>query len=95
MPAPVMQMPNQGWYNIRWIVTNRELPGDEIVRWYYERCGKGEEVHGALKEDLAGGRLPSGQFGANAAWWAITALEFNLNSALRSRAVKWCKSAPS
>ena len=32
--------------------------------WYRQRCGKGEEVHGVLKEDLAGGRLPSGLFGA-------------------------------
>ena len=36
-----------------------------------------------LKEDLAGGRLPSGLFGANAAWWAIAVLAFNLNSALK------------
>ena len=64
-------------------MTNRELPGDEVVRWYRERCGKGEEVHGVLKEDLAGGRLPSGRFGANAAWWSMTVLAFNLNSAVR------------
>ena len=36
-----------------------------------------------LKEDLAGGRLPSGKFGANAAWWAIVVLAFNLNSAMK------------
>ena len=42
-----------------------------------QRCGKGEEVHGVLKDDLAGGRLPSGLFGANAAWWAIAVLAFN------------------
>ena len=87
LSVPVMQMPNQGWYKIRGIVTNRELPGDEIVRWYRERCGKGEEVHGVLKEDLAGGRLPSGQFGANAAWWAITVLAFNLNSTVKRLAL--------
>ena len=45
-----------------------------IVR---QRCGKGEEVHGVVKDDLAGGRLPSGRFGANAAWWAIVVLAFN------------------
>ena len=37
------------------VVTNRELPGDELIRWYRQRCGKGEEVHSVLKEDLAGG----------------------------------------
>lgn len=87
LSVPVMQMPNQGWYKIRGIVTNRELPGDEVVRWYRERCGKGEEVHSVLKEDLAGGRLPSGQFGANAAWWAIAVLAFNLNSAVKQLAL--------
>ena len=34
-------------------------------------------MHGVLKDDLAGGRLPSGLFGANAAWWAIAVLSFN------------------
>ena len=87
LSVPVMQMPNHGWYKISGIVTNRELPGDEVVRWYRERCGKGEEVHSVLKEDLAGGRLPSGQFGANAAWWAITVLAFNLNSAVKQLAL--------
>ena len=34
-------------------------------------------MHGVLKDDLAGDRLPSGLFGANAAWWAIAVLTFN------------------
>ena len=32
-----------------------------------------------MKDDLAGGRLPSGLFGANAAWWAIMVFAHNLN----------------
>ncbi len=36
-----------------------------------------------MKEDLAGGRLPSGLFGANAAWWQIMILAFNVNSAMK------------
>ena len=36
-----------------------------------------------MKEDLAGGKLPSGLFGANAAWWQIMILAFNLNSAMK------------
>ena len=46
-----------------------------------------EEVHSVVKEDLAGGRLPSGKFGANAAWWAMVVLAFNLNSALKQLAL--------
>ena len=33
-----------------------------------------------MKEDLAGGKLPSEDFGENAAWWGITVLAFNLNA---------------
>jgi hypothetical protein len=36
-----------------------------------------------MKEDLAGGRLPSSDFGENAAWWWIMILAFNLNSAMK------------
>jgi hypothetical protein len=36
-----------------------------------------------MKEDLAGGKLPSGLFGANAAWWHIMILALNLNSAMK------------
>jgi Transposase DDE domain group 1 len=46
-------------------------------------CGKSEEVHAALKSDLAGGQLPSGRFGANAAWWALAVLAHNLNAAMK------------
>jgi len=37
-----------------------------------------------MKEDLAGGKLPSSDFGENAAWWWIMILAFNLNSAMKS-----------
>ncbi len=29
---------------------------------YRIRCGKSEEIHSVMKEDLAGGKLPSGNF---------------------------------
>jgi Transposase DDE domain group 1 len=41
------------------------------------------EAHSIMKGDLAGGKLPSGLFGANAAWWRIMVLAFNLSSAMR------------
>ena len=40
-----------------------------------------------MKEDLAGGRLPSGRFGANTAWWGIMVLAFNLNSLMKRLAL--------
>jgi hypothetical protein len=33
-----------------------------VIWWLRERCGKSEEVHSAMKSDLAGGQLPSGLF---------------------------------
>ncbi len=32
-----------------------------------------------MKDDLAGGKLPSADFGENAAWWWIMILALNLN----------------
>jgi hypothetical protein len=73
---------NQRVYKLTAIVTNRELPGRELIRWHRERCGKSEEVHAVMKEDLAGGQLPSGKFGANAAWWQLMVLAYNLQAAM-------------
>jgi len=70
-------------YKIRGIVTNRTLGGNELIQWYRQRCGKSEEVHAVMKEDLAGGKLPSGDFGENAAWWGIMILALNLNAAMK------------
>lgn len=70
-------------YRLSGIVTNREEEGAELIHWHHQRCGKSEEAHALLKTDLAGGRFPSGKFGANAAWWALVVLAFNLHAALR------------
>lgn len=82
LPFPTMAF-NQKRYKVFGLVTNRDLPGDEIIWWHRARCGKSEEAHGVMKEDLAGGQLPSGSFGENAAWWAIMILAFNLNSLMK------------
>ena len=68
-------------YKLHGIATNmKERKGEELVNWLYARCGKSEEAHSVMKEDLAGGQLPSGLFGANAAWWWMMVLALNLNS---------------
>lgn len=48
---------------------------------------KSEEAHGAMKNDFAGGRFPSGDFGENAAWWEIAALAYNLNALMKRQAL--------
>jgi hypothetical protein len=71
-------------YKLFGIVTNREIEGEELVHWHRQRCGKSEEAHGIMKNDLAGGKLPSGSFGENAAWWWCMILAFNLNALMKN-----------
>lgn len=73
-------------YKIFGVVTNLCWDGEEVIRWHDGRCGKSEEAHKILKEDFAGGKMPSGEFGVNAAWWQIAVLSANL-SAVMSRVV--------
>jgi hypothetical protein len=71
-------------YKLFGIVTNMDWEGGTLIRWQHERCGKSEEAHAVMKEDLAGGKLPSGKFGENAAWWLIMVLAYNLNTAMKN-----------
>ena len=70
-------------YKLRGMVTNRTLPGNELINWHRKRCGNSEKVHSVEKGDLAGGQFPSNKFGANAAWWQIMVLAFNLNCLMK------------
>jgi len=83
LPFPTMAFGEKGRYKLFGVVTNRTLPGDELIRWHRQRCGASEMAHAVMKEDLAGGKLPSKLFGANAAWWAIMLLAYNLHSAMK------------
>jgi hypothetical protein len=75
-------------YKLFGIVTNMDWEGSELIHWQHERCGKSEEAHSIMKEDLAGGKLPSGDFGENAAWWSIMILAYNLNTAMKNLILK-------
>jgi hypothetical protein len=59
------------------VVTNRSLPADELVRWYWDKAGTIEHVHDVVKNELGGGVLPCGRFGANAAWFRLALLTYN------------------
>jgi hypothetical protein len=82
LPFPTISYGEQGpprRFKLFGVVTNLDGAGEELIHWHRERCGKSEEVHAVMKEDLAGGRLPSKHFGANAAWWGAMILALNLN----------------
>lgn len=55
--------------------------------WHRKRCGDSEKVHSVEKSELAGGQFPSQKFGANAAWWQIMVLAFNLNTLMKQLAL--------
>ena len=87
-PFPVMDFGEACRYKVHGIVSNRyDLDGEKLIWWSRERCGRAEAAHSAMKEDLAGGVLPSGDFGANAAWWCIMLLAYNLNSIMKRHAL--------
>jgi len=79
---PVMRMQDQR-YKVFGIVTNMDWAGNVLIPWLYQRCGKSEEAHAAMKSDFAGGRFPSRDFGENAAWWWIMILAYNLNTLMK------------
>ena len=87
LPFPTQTFGQNGLHKLFGVVTNRKDAGDSVIWWLRERCGKSEQVHSAMKSDLAGGQMPSGLFGANAAWWALAILAHNLNAVMKQLAL--------
>jgi hypothetical protein len=69
------------------VVTNMDWNGGLLLRWHREKQGTVEYGHGVTKNDLGGGVLPCGRFGANAAWWRINLLLGNLLELLKVQAL--------
>lgn len=69
------------------VVTNMDWQGDRLLRWHREKQGTVEQGHGVMKNDLGGGVMPSGRFGANAAWWRLNVLAHNLLALLKATAL--------
>jgi hypothetical protein len=66
------------------ILSNRwDMDGGDLVDWNRAKAGTIEHVHDEMKNGLAAGQLPSARFGANAAWFRIACIAFNILSALR------------
>lgn len=83
LPFQTIDLSSDKSYKLFGVVTNRTIDGNDLIEWYRERGGKSEEIHAVEKTDLAGGRLPSNLFGANAAWWGIMILACNLNTVMQ------------
>jgi len=70
------------------VVTNMwSWDGERLLQWQRERCGSVEKVHDVLKNDLAGGVFPSKRFFANATWWRLNLLAYNVVSVMKRKAL--------
>jgi hypothetical protein len=70
------------------IVSNRaEVEAGALVRWHGQKAGTIEHVHRVMKDELGAGVMPSSRFGANAAWFRINALTYNVLTVLKRRAL--------
>ena len=69
------------------VVTNRDDPegGDagDLLRWHRGKAGTVEHAHDVLANELAAAALPSQKFGANAAWFRLNVVLYNLLSAFK------------
>ena len=73
------------------VVSNRREPtAPELIRWHWEKAGTIEHIHDVTKNELGAGVPPCGRFGANAAWYRLSLLTYNVLSAM-----KWLALPPS
>jgi hypothetical protein len=54
-----------------------------LLQWHREKAGTIEAVHDVLKNELAGGVLPCGRYGANAAWFRMAVITYNVLTAMK------------
>jgi hypothetical protein len=78
-------------YLYRAIATNRTAMSDsDIVHWYNQRAEHAENRIKELKHDFAADRMPCKDFAANALYFALCAIAYNLFVLMRSLLpVRW------
>ena len=65
------------------VVTNLDWAGERLLQWHREKAGTVEHVHDEVKNALGGGHMPSQHFNANAAWFKLALISYNIVSAMR------------
>lgn len=67
------------------VVSNRwDMSGPDLLHWHWAKAGTIEHVHDVTKNELGAAVPPCGRFGANAAWYRLSLLTYNVLSALKS-----------
>src|SRR5664280_2103351 len=70
------------------VISNRwDWTPKKLLQWHREKAGSIEAVHDVIKNELAGGVMPCGRFGANAAWLRLAVLTYNVLTALKRLAL--------
>jgi hypothetical protein len=70
------------------VVSNRwDVPACALLRWHWQKAGTIELLHDVTKNELGAAVPPCGRFGANAAWYRLSLLTYNVLSALKSLAL--------
>lgn len=59
----------------------------KLIQWHREKAGTIEPIHDVIKNELAGGVMPCGRFGANAAWLRLAVISHNVITALKRLAL--------
>lgn len=60
---------------------------ERLIQWHREKAGTVEGIHNVVKNELAGGVMPSKYFGANAAWLRLVVIAHNVLTALKRLAL--------
>jgi hypothetical protein len=58
-----------------------------LLEWHREKAGSIEAAHDVIKNELAGGVMPCGRFGSNAAWLRLAVMTYNVLTALKRLAL--------
>jgi len=78
------------------VVSNRtDISAQQLLRWHWQKAGTIEHIHDVTKNEL-GAAPPSKYFGANAAWYRLSMLTYNVLSAMNRsgrRLACWPESA--
>jgi hypothetical protein len=58
-----------------------------LLEWHREKAGSIEAIHEVIKNELGGGVLPCGRYGANAAWFRLAVMTHNVLTAMKRLAL--------
>ena len=81
-PNPQPSLFEAGRYCYHAVASNREEPASEVI-WKHNQRGQCENWHKELKIDLGMEQMPCGQIEANALYFAIGVLGYNLAQLLK------------